>query len=119
MEEPMNIQKAADILEIDLSFSENINITYESLKKKYHKIALQNHPDKNGNSIESNKKFQEINEAYHYFKEHIGVEEQEEEKINKSENILKTGYLYMLNIFILNITKGTNHNKKIYSDIFN
>ena len=29
-------------------------------------MALQNHPDKNGNTVESNNKFKQINDAYHY-----------------------------------------------------
>jgi DnaJ-class molecular chaperone len=47
------------------------NIPAEQLKKKYYKLALENHPDKNGNTEESKKKFQEINDAYEYLKEFI------------------------------------------------
>ena len=43
----------------------------ELIKKKYHKMALQNHPDKNGNTPESNEKFKQINEAYNYLKREI------------------------------------------------
>ena len=34
-------------------------------------MALQNHPDKNGNTPESNEKFRQINEAYNYLKREI------------------------------------------------
>ena len=61
----MDIQTASDILEIDL-----IKIVdRDFIKKQYHKLALQYHPDKNDNTAESNEKFRQINEAYHYLKD--------------------------------------------------
>jgi len=38
--------------------------TEAEIKKAYRKLALKHHPDKNGNSAESVKKFQEISGAY-------------------------------------------------------
>jgi hypothetical protein len=38
----------------------------ENLKKKYYRLALKHHPDKNGNTPEANQRFQEINEAYEF-----------------------------------------------------
>lgn len=57
----MDIKKACDILEIDLSLCSNL--TTNSVKKQYHKLALLYHPDKNNGSDE---KFKQINEAYNY-----------------------------------------------------
>lgn len=62
----MDIKLALEILEIDTAQLNYKNITLKYLKKKYHKMALQNHPDKNGNTVESNNKFKQINDAYHY-----------------------------------------------------
>ena len=62
----MDLNKAASILEIDLNAIKLINLTQDYLKKRFHKLALINHPDKNGNSLESTNKFQQINEAYEY-----------------------------------------------------
>jgi hypothetical protein len=62
----MDIQKAFEILEIN-----SMDISLEKLKKKYHKLALKYHPDKNGNTIESKEKFQKINDAYFYVKSEI------------------------------------------------
>jgi len=72
----MNCKTALDILELD-----SVNITPESLKKKYHKLALQYHPDKNGNTPESNEKFRQIHEAYELLKREIDDKEEEETKL--------------------------------------
>lgn len=64
----MNYQEAFEILEIDTTDTRYNEISLIYVKNKYHKMALQNHPDKNGNTLESNEKFQKINEAYHYLK---------------------------------------------------
>jgi hypothetical protein len=52
------------ILEIDI-------LTLASLKKQYRKLALQYHPDKNGNSEDSTTKFKIIQESYEYLKREI------------------------------------------------
>ena len=59
----MNRKTAIDILELG-----DATITPQSLKKKYHKLALQYHPDKNGNTPESNEKFKQVHEAYELLK---------------------------------------------------
>ena len=59
----MDFKTACEILEIDTTFQKANNITLEYLKKRYHKLALQNHPDKRGNTLEAKEKFQQINEA--------------------------------------------------------
>ena len=51
----MNLYKILEISE---------NSTDDEIKKSYHKLAKKYHPDKNNNSDESKKKFQEINYAY-------------------------------------------------------
>jgi len=67
----MNYKDAFEILEIDLSIVSYNDISLEYLKKQYRKLALKNHPDKNGNTVESNEKFKQINEAYTYLKREI------------------------------------------------
>ena len=67
----MNYKDAFEILEIDFTHTKYEDLTLEYLKKQYRKLALKNHPDKNGNTPESNEKFQKINEAYHYLKREI------------------------------------------------
>jgi hypothetical protein len=96
----MDIQRAADILEIELI--KIVDLKY--ITKKYHKLALQYHPDKNENKTESNEKFQQINEAYYYLKEineKHGTTSMPDINTNTFEN--DTTYINMLQLFIRNI----------------
>jgi hypothetical protein len=67
----MNYKDAFEILEIDFTHTKYQDLSLEYLKKQYRKLALKNHPDKNGNTYESTNKFQKINEAYHFLKREI------------------------------------------------
>ncbi len=67
----MDYFNAFKILEIDISKIDTKDITLHKLKKQYHKLALQYHPDKNGNTIESTEKFKQIQEAYYYLKNEL------------------------------------------------
>ena len=123
----MDLQEALYILEID-----NIsNISLEYLKKKYHKLALKNHPDKhndvkNINSInEYKEKFQKINEAYEILQKEINIinNEYEYEDLNTytKSNINTTDYGVILNLFIFGIFKGKYNEfiSNIIKDIVN
>ena len=81
----MNYTNALEILEIDLSTVGYNGITIEYLKKQYRKLALKHHPDKNGNTFESNEKFKQINEAYTYLKnENLYLYDEEENDTSSS-----------------------------------
>lgn len=82
----MNYKKAFNILEIDLSQISYNDISTDYLKRQYKKLALKNHPDKNGNTLESNEKFKEINEAYHYLRKEFKNLNQDENVINDETN---------------------------------
>jgi len=112
----MNYENAFEILEIDLSKKNYNEITDEYLKKQYRKLALKNHPDKNGNSIESNEKFKRINEAYYYLKREIGSAELEEENIPNYNSSL---YFDILKDFLKTMFVGTYNEvlSKIVNDI--
>ena len=62
----MNYKEAFKILEIDFINTKYDEITLEYINKRYRKMALKHHPDKNGNTEESNERFKKINEAYNY-----------------------------------------------------
>lgn len=101
----MNYKTAFEILEIDMSDKKYSDINLEYLKKQYHKLALQNHPDKNSNSKDSKEKFQAINEAYEYLKREINFNEKE----NKTTS---TVYVDILQSFLSEIFAGK------YNDTF-
>jgi len=102
----MNYKTAFEILEIDMSDKKYSDINLEYLKKQYHKLALQNHTDKNGNTKDSKEKFQAINEAYEYLKREINFKEKED----KSSS---TVYVDILQSFLSEIFAG-KYNDKFY-----
>jgi curved DNA-binding protein CbpA len=106
----MNYKIAFDILEIDMSEKRYSEINLECLKKQYHKLALQNHPDKNGNTQESKEKFQKINEAYDYLKRDSIFEDSEKNNANS------TMYGDILHSFLSEIFEG-DYNNKFYEII--
>jgi len=100
----MDIQKAFEILEIN-----SMDISLEKLKKKYHKLALKYHPDKNGNTIESKEKFQKINDAYFYVKSEIendATTSANSSRPSSTSNAFNAySYANILNMFMENIFK--------------
>ena len=68
----MNCLDAFSILEIDKNIKLS-DIDGDFLKKKYHKLALLHHPDKNGNTKESTEKFQQIQDAYNFLQREIKI----------------------------------------------
>jgi hypothetical protein len=119
----MDLNKAASILEIDLNAIKVSSLTPDYIKKQFHKLALINHPDKNGNNIESTNKFQQINEAYEYLSKEINdltgskqdsncfaqgsaetafVSSNESNESNESNK----RYIYLLSLFIGSIIDG-------------
>lgn len=107
----MNYKTALDILEIDMSDKKYSDINLEYLKKQYHKLALQNHPDKNGNTKESKEKFQAINEAYDYLKREIKIEDNEQKSTS-------TIYVDILQSFLSEIFAG-KYNDKFFEIVKN
>ena len=103
----MDIQQACEILEIDMIKIVDMKV----VKKHYHKLALQNHPDKNGNTEESTHKFKKINEAYFYLKEmNEKMDSKKTTKENAEEPSMDFGvdYVSILNLFIANIIQCSN-----------
>jgi len=111
-------RKACNLLEITI-----LNISYlkiEHLKKQYHKLALKNHPDKNGNTIESTKRFQEIQWAYEYLMANCFFEDEDNDFTNNIDINNKNSnneYVRLLSLFISNIIKNSNYKEIITNTI--
>ena len=99
----MNINDALNILHVDKDKDNLATIDLQSLKKRYHKLALQHHPDKNGNTVESKEHFQKIGEAYELLKREIGVEHDENDQEPNS------GYMFILTLFLKTLFKDVNY----------
>jgi hypothetical protein len=116
----INHKIAVRILELD----KNKKIKLEYLKKKYHTMALKNHPDKNGNTLESKEKFQTINEAYEFLKREIEFTNMEtnidtnNETEDKDDPIQSTMYYDVLHTFLKTMFDKTDiHYADILSNI--
>jgi len=116
----MDLSKALTILEIDLNKIKMTNLTQDFIKKRFHKLALINHPDKNGNSFESTNKFQEINEAYEYLSKELneinGLNDRDSfvrsnegpnDESNELNSESNSKYIYLLSLFIGSIIEGS------------
>jgi curved DNA-binding protein CbpA len=111
----MNIQKALDELEISLDTIELTKLEQEYIKKKYRKLALKWHPDKN-NDKHAKEKFQKISEAYDYLSNELRVLNGLDETSNTSHPYPFGSSLYskeskiyvdILSDFISSLIKGS------------
>jgi hypothetical protein len=99
IDENKKLEWALETLEIN----GDENVTKEYLKKKYHKLSLKWHPDKNtANMSESTRKFQEINEAYLYLSKRMFNETLNNDQATSQENennvytVLLRGFLKLI-----------------------
>jgi hypothetical protein len=84
-EDKMDIQTALHLLDIDdFTRGNYTKVTYDYVKRKYYKMALKCHPDKNGNTKEATQQFQRITEAYTYLITELDlkIEGNDDEDIN-------------------------------------
>jgi hypothetical protein len=98
----MNCKEALDIMNINHSTINYNDITPEFLKKQYRKMALQHHPDKCGNTPESNLKFQQIHEAYEVLQREIIKGDNDSDTIPLSEYV----YIDILKLFMKSALQG-------------
>ena len=110
----MDYSNAFKILEIDISKIDTKDITLHKLKKQYHKLALQYHPDKNGNTNESTEKFKQIQEAYYYLKNELQFLDLDNDNHNENKNENGSNkheeqtplYIDILHLFMKSILEG-------------
>ena len=121
----MDYKRAFEIMEIDLSITNSNDVSLEYLKRQYRKLILKNHPDKNGNTPESNERFQNIHEAYQYLKKEIvhfklrqeDYEEDSDDYVDTQSSL----YFDILSNFMKTVFEGTYTDvlSKIVNDIIN
>jgi len=104
----MDYTKALEELEIE--YGGDLNPAY--LRKVYRKQALRYHPDKNGNTPESTRKFQKINEAHDFLKREI--EDTEEEDFPHSSL-----YLDMVKAFLKSVFQNNPRMIEMIKEILN
>lgn len=115
----MDYIKAFEILEINIKYSD---LTPKYLKTQYRKLALKYHPDKNGNTLESNEHFKNINDAHHYLNEQLNIyynnyeyeEKSDDDDDDESSYNSHTQYLNVLKNFIKSVIDIDNRE---YTDI--
>jgi curved DNA-binding protein CbpA len=116
----MNYKIALEILEIEMSDKNYNDINLNLLKKQYHKLALQNHPDKNGNTDDSKQQFQKINDAYEFLKREINITNYDENENEEATDFFNSSTVYgdILNSFLSDIFQG-KYNRIFYEIIKN
>ena len=105
----MELQSAMELFEIGNIRSMNLHM----LKKKYYKISLHLHPDKNGNTPLSTANFQKINGAYELLKTAITNKEPTEDPTDEDVDACQNkGFSFIVNSLIEGILQSN------YSPLF-
>jgi DnaJ-class molecular chaperone len=111
----MDISKACDVLEIEISKT----YTLAEVKKAYYKAALKHHPDHNIGDVESNARFQKINEAYTFLSTYVQVNEHEHGEQEQGDHddiitkFIKTLIDFNIKEISLNAFEGLNKNNSL------
>ena len=111
----INLNTSLDIMELNTKYNiHNIEqLTTQELKKTYHILALNYHPDKNSDS-NSNETFQNISNAYKYLANFIyttNLSDKEDKGENEENDEYDTLILNFLNILLEHFSKADKFEK--------
>lgn len=115
----MDISKACEILDIDIEISKSF--TLAEVKKAYYKASLKHHPDHNIGDLDSNARFQKINEAYTFLSSYIQIKQEQQEENNNIDDDIIIKFIKTLidfNIKELSLTAFEGLNKDNSLKIF-
>lgn len=108
-ESMINISQAMKIMELqDVPI---IQLTEDMVKKQYKKMALKLHPDKNGNTDASTKRFQELGEAYAFISKMISTEDFIDPCFSDTEFSVGGTYMDILKQFMRSAMEGSYSDK--------
>jgi hypothetical protein len=118
----MNIQIALEELDISLDEVELTKLDQEYIRKKYHKMALKWHPDKNKDETASNK-FKKIHEAYEYLSNELNIinnySKTSDPFVSSFDSKDSKIYINILSTFISSIFPIGSNNENFYNDLIN
>lgn len=102
----MNRKFACEVLGLD--YHDIKCFSLQEVRSMYHKLALKHHPDKNGNNLESNEKFKQVQAAYEFLREDIesSTDYVVDEEENKKEEATSTLYKTLLMKFLAPLVEG-------------
>lgn len=114
----MKLNEAINVLNLNKKY--NINNLYylssEELRKQYHILALEKHPDKN-NNLDYNDEFKKINIAYETLKKYIQLKKNEENNDYQDNNNIDNNHNFIELVFkFINLL---NHNRNNFDDNIN
>jgi len=111
----IDLETALDIFEISIEeYEDGIKSgekrarLYTEVKKRYHKLALIYHPDKNGNTPESKELFQQISESYDVLNKEIEKNTNKNEKVEGEKEKKEYDYKTIVKLFLTEFLKERN-----------
>jgi len=108
----MKLNEAINILNLNEKYNINNlnNLSIEELRKQYHILALEKHPDKN-NNLDYNDEFKKINIAHETLKKYIQLKKNEENNDYQDNNNIDNNHNFIELVFkFINLLNNNSNN---------